>query len=157
MLTVRLAEERDIPALMGLLAQVAAVHHNGRPDLFRGSTTKYSEADLAKLLADETRPVFVCEADGRVAGHAFCIRQQVLGDRLMTDALTLYIDDICVDEDCRRQGVGRALFEYVKAYARENGFYNLTLNVWALNQGALRFYESCGLVPQKVGMEMILR
>ena len=45
MATVRRAEERDIPQLMELLLQVDMVHHNGRPDIFKGpalSTRKMS-------------------------------------------------------------------------------------------------------------------
>ena len=54
------------------------------------------------------------------------------------------------------QGVGRALYEYVVDFARRAGCYNLTLNVWSCNPSALRFYEKCGLTPQKIGMETIL-
>ena len=41
-------------------------------------------------------------------------------------------------------------------FAKEQGFYNITLNVWSLNEPAMKFYESCGLKPQKVGMELVL-
>ena len=66
------------------------------------------------------------------------------------------IDDLCVDEQARGQGIGKDLYEFVVQFARESGCYNLTLNVWAANPGAMRFYEKCGLVPQKIGMEKIL-
>ena len=59
-LIVRRAEARDIPAILDLLVQVDMVHHNGRPDLFKGPATKYSAAELEKILADEETPVFVC-------------------------------------------------------------------------------------------------
>ena len=155
--TVRPAVPADIPRLLALLTQVDMVHHNGRPDLFRGPATKYGEAQLRALLADPATPVFVCEtASGFVAGHAFCVHKRIMNDRVLTDVKTLYIDDICVDETCRGQGVGKALFEYCADHARENGFYNLTLNVWSCNPGALRFYEAMGLTPQKIGMEMLL-
>ena len=95
--------------------------------------------------------------EGNVVGYAFCIFQQRLNDNILTDIKSLYIDDLCVDEACRGQHVGSALYEYVKDFAREQGCYNLTLNVWALNEGARRFYEKCGLRPQKIGMETILR
>ena len=91
-----------------------------------------------------------------VQGYAFCVFQQRLHDNLMTDIKTLYIDDLCVDAAQRGRGVGRALFEFVKAFARRSGCYNLTLNVWACNASAMRFYERCGLAPQKVGLEAIL-
>ena len=154
---IRRAEEKDIPGLLRLLMQVNMVHHTGRPDLFKGPATKYSEEQLRELLASEDTPVFVSAApDGTVEGHAFCEVQQILGDSIRTEVKTLYVDDICVDELCRGGGVGRALFEAVRDYARTIGCYNLTLNVWALNPGALKFYERCGMVPQKYGMETIL-
>lgn len=154
---IRRAGERDIPGILRLLVQVNMVHHNGRPDLFKGPATKYSEAELRELLASEDTPVFVSvAADGTVEGHAFCELQQIKGDSIRTEIRTLYVDDICVDEGCRGRGVGLALFETVRAHARALGCYNLTLNVWALNTGALRFYERCGMAPQKYGMETIL-
>ncbi len=151
------AKVSDIPRVLELLTQVNMVHHNGRPDLFRGPTTKYSAAELETLFRDDKRPVFVYrDAAGLVQGYAFCVLNEARGDRLMQDIRTLYIDDLCVDENCRGKGIGRALYEYVLGYARAQGCYNVTLNVWSLNAPAMRFYEKCGLKPQKVGMETIL-
>ncbi len=153
--TIRPAEEKDIPALLRLLAQVNRVHHEGRPDLFRLGT-KYGPEELAALLRDENRPVFVYESEaGQVLGYAFCVLQQ-LQSRLMTDIRTLYIDDLCVEESARGQRIGEKLYRHVLSYARDIGCYNVTLNVWALNTSALRFYEKMGLVSQKIGMETIL-
>lgn len=155
---IRRAESRDIPDLMKLLVQVDMVHHNGRPDLFKGPATKYSEEQLAEIIRNDKTPVFVCTdaADAHVLGHAFCMEQQHTGDRVLTDIKTLYIDDICVDEAARRQGVASRLYEAVLQYARETGCYNVTLNVWACNPAAQAFYEKCGMKPQKIGMETIL-
>ena len=151
------AKAADIPRILELLVQVNMVHHNGRPDLFKGPTTKYSGDELAELLRDDRRPVFVYRDEtGTVLGYAFCVMNEVRGDRLMQDMRTLYIDDLCVDERARGRGIGKALYQYVLGYARESGCYNVTLNVWSLNAPAMKFYEKCGLRPQKVGMETIL-
>ena len=154
---VRRAEPRDIPAIMKLLVQVCMVHHNGRPDLFKGPATKYTEEELTELLRNEDTPVFVCtDGEDRVLGHAFCVIQQEPDSHVKTDIRTLYIDDICVDEAARRQHVGRSLYDHVVSFARQRGCYNVTLNVWTLNRGAQAFYENCGMTPQKIGMEIIL-
>ena len=155
--SIRRAETADIPGLLKLLVQVDMVHHNGRPDIFKGPATKYSEEELKDLIKDDSSPIFVCvDKQNHVLGHAFCIHKQILGDSVLTDIRTLYIDDICVDEECRGQGVGKALYDHVISYARENKFYNVTLNVWSCNPGAQKFYEALGLRPQKIGMELIL-
>ena len=155
--TVRRAVEADIPAIMDLLVQVNMVHHNGRPDLFKGPTTKYTEDELRAILEDDETPVFVCaDGDGRVLGHGFCVLQRQANTRLMVENRTLYIDDICVDEAARGQGVGQALYTHILEYARAIGCYNVTLNVWSCNPGAMAFYEKMGLKPYRVGMEVIL-
>lgn len=140
-----------------LLRQVLMVHHKGRPDLFKGDTKKYTDEELRTLICDDARPIFVgVDAQGTVLGYVFCVFLQHTDDNILTDIRTLYIDDLCVDERMRGQHVGKALYEYVLGFAKRQGCYNVTLNVWACNEGARRFYESCGLAPQKIGMEKLL-
>ena len=154
--TVRRACERDIPAILNLLVQVNMVHHNGRPDLFKGPTTKYAAEELRAIFQNDETPVFVCVDEGdRVLGHGFC-QLQHFGGQLMEAVDTLYIDDICVDEAARGRHVGRAIYRHILDYARGLGCHNVTLNVWTCNPGAMRFYEKLGMTPYKVGMEQVL-
>lgn len=156
--TVRRAEKRDISRILELLVQVDMVHHNGRPDIFKGPVTKYNAAQLEEIISDNETPVFVCvDENERVLGHAFCIHKQEKDNNVLTDIKTLYIDDICVDEAARGSHVGTDLFDHVEKYAKENNFYNITLNVWSCNPSAIKFYEAMGLLPQKIGMEKILK
>ena len=155
--SVRRASENDIPAVLKLLVQVDMVHHNGRPDLFKGPATKYSGEELRGIFNDDSTPVFVCVDENEIPlGHAFCIHKQVVEDSVLTDVKTLYIDDICVDEAHRGMHIGKALYDHVINYAKERGFYNITLNVWNCNPTALRFYEAMGMTPQRICMEQIL-
>ena len=157
MAEIRRARECDMKDINRLLVQVNMVHHQGRPDLFRAGKKKYTDKQLRKLIHDDSQPIFVAvDEQERVLGYAFCIFQQHLDDNILTDIRTLYIDDLCVDETIRGQHIGKSLYEAVLAFARESGCYNVTLNVWTLNEGAMKFYEKCGLKPQKVGMETIL-
>ena len=153
---IRQAIEKDIPKIGDLLSQVDLVHHNGRPDIFKIGR-KYSDAELRELLGDADRPILVSvDEEDNVRGYCFCMYQQHINNSVLTDIKTLYIDDLCVDEAMRGKHIGRELYEAAVALARENGCYNLTLNVWSCNPSALRFYEKCGLLPQKIGMEVIL-
>lgn len=152
---VRRATKQDIPAILELLKQVNKVHYDGRPDLFK-LATKYTEDELEAILCDDNTPVFVADKDGQVQGHGFCVFQRPANTRLLTDILTLYIDDICVDEKARGENVGRAIYDHIIDFARKSGCYNVTLNVWNCNPGAMKFYEKLGLEPYKIGMEKIL-
>ncbi len=155
---IRKAGKKDIPYLNKLLLQVLMVHHYGRPDLFKPDRRKYTDEQLESILEDAGSPIFVAELEGgEVAGYAFCNIIEYKNHNIFMDMKTLYIDDICVDENRRGEHIGKQLFDYVTEYARENDFYNITLNVWSCNEGAARFYEKCGMVPQKTGMEYILK
>lgn len=152
---VRKADINDIGRIMELLHQVNRVHYEIRPDLFKPNTTKYDEQELAALLNDENKPIFVYD-DGEVLGHAFCLVTEVKDNLLLQDIKTLYIDDICVDEKARGRHVGKALYGYVRDYAVAIGCNNITLNVWEGNDPALSFYKNMGMHIQKTTMEMIL-
>lgn len=155
-MNIRRAQIKDTERIMDLLLQVNLVHHKGRPDLFNIGT-KYTAEQLAKIIEDDDRPILVAtDGDDNVCGYAFCVYQQHLNDNILTDVKTLYIDDLCVDEGMRGKHIGRMLYDAAVALAKDSGCYNLTLNVWSCNESAMRFYQSCGLVPQKVGMELIL-
>lgn len=155
-MNIRRAKESDINAVDKLLYDVHKVHSDVRPDLFKAGSKKYTDGELRQILSDDGRPVFVAEKDGNVLGYIFCVHQQYIGNNSLTDIKTLYIDDLCVDENARGMNIGRSLYNYAVDYARENGFYNVTLNVWADNINAVKFYEKLGLKIQKIGMEKIL-
>lgn len=154
---IRRAVISDMADINRLLLQVEMVHHRGRPDLFKENGTKYLDSELREILSDDNRPVLVAVEGERVLGYAFCIFKQYVDSSVMTDIKSLYIDDLCVDEELRGKHVGHALYEAAAAFARENGCYNITLNVWCCNESAMKFYENCGLKPQKIGMETILQ
>ena len=138
------------------MLQIDLIHHDGRPDLFKVGK-KYTEEELFNIIKDENTPVFVyVNQDDKVLGYAICIYKQILNDTLLTDIKTLYLDDLCVDENCRSKGIGKALYEAVVETAKNNGCYNLTLNVWAFNKRAYDFYKKLGFEEQKIGMEIIL-
>ena len=156
-MNIRRAEEKDMDRINDLLFQVCLVHHKGRPDLFKYGAKKYTDEQLLAIIQDDQRPIFVAEdSDQVVQGYAFCIFSQHIDDNILTDIKTLYIDDLCVNETLRGQHIGRQLYEAVLDFARTSGCYNVTLNVWSLNSSAMKFYQSLGLEPQKVGMETIL-
>ena len=155
-LIIRRANITDIPILDKLLYEVHRVHSDVRPDLFKAGAKKYNDNQLAEIIKDDLRPIFVAEFADKVVGYAFCIHKQFINDNNMTDVKTLYIDDLCVDDEMRGKHVGKTLYEYVVNYAKQNGYYNVTLNVWADNVKAVGFYEKLGLKIQKIGMEVIL-
>lgn len=151
---IRKAINSDIPTLLKLLEQVLTVHATKRPDVFKTSSTKYTASELEELLNNPRTPVFVFVDEKQlVRGYAFCQYVKISNNNILQDTTYIYLDDLCVDESCRKQGVGKALLSYVLSHAKDNDCSSLRLNVWSLNESAMRFYEKCGFTPLSVKME----
>ena len=75
----------------------------------------------------------------------------------MHDFKTLFIDDLCIDESCRGEHIGTKLFDYALAYAKAQGCYDLTLNVWEGNDSARAFYEKMGMFVKETQMEILVK
>ena len=151
-----MACERDIPDLIRLLYQVGDVHHRIRPDIFRSGAIKYTEDELKQLLLDKNSPIFVLTEDEILLAYCFCQLREHRGSTVMTDRKEVYIDDLCVEENCRGKGVAKALYRYVCLWAKSIGCSFVTLNVWQGNDGAYGFYEAMGLTPRRTTMEQKL-
>lgn len=156
-MNIRRAVAKDINKINDLLLQVCLVHHVGRPDIFKYGAKKYTDEELLEIINDDSRPILVAvDENNQVCGYAFLVFKQYVDNNIFTDIKTLYIDDLCVDEEMRGQHIGKELYEAVLAFAKENECYNVTLNVWSCNESAIKFYEKCGLKQQKIFMETIL-
>ena len=154
---IRLAKECDIPGINKLLGQVLLVHHNGRPDIFKEVGQKYTDEELTGIIKNTENPVFVyVDDEGKVLGHCFCQTINNPERPATYEYKTLYIDDLCIDEEQRGKSIGRALYEYAKEYASTNGYYNVTLHAWECNPNAVGFYQHLGLKVQQYTMEEVL-
>ncbi|MBQ2236662.1 MAG: GNAT family N-acetyltransferase [Clostridia bacterium] len=151
---IRRAQNNDIEGIGKLLLQVHRVHSSGRPDIFRVGSRKYNDSELELIIKNDKTPIFVAvNYEDTVLGYAFCVYEEIRDDKSLMDRKSLYIDDLCVDENQRGKHIGTHIYEYVLEEARKNGCYHITLNVWTLNQSAMKFYEKCGMEPLKITME----
>ena len=156
-MNIRRAEEKDIPRLIDLLQQVLEIHADIRPDIFISGTTKYSNEELVCMIKEDNNPIYVATDEKDVClGYAFCQIKERPFSNNMVPFKSLYIDDLCVDASVRGQHIGKSLFDFVKAEAKQRGCYEVTLNVWTGNATAERFYEKMGMKTKERQMEYIL-
>ena len=151
---IRHAKKEDIVRLLELLSQVLEIHAKLRPDLFMSGTTKYGKEQLEGMINDDGKPIYVAVINGYVVGYAMC--QIKVPTSNMYPIKVFHLDDLCVDEKYRKQGIGKALYQKVVESAKENNCYEITLNVWPGNDTALKFYEKMGMKTRSIFMEQIL-
>ena len=150
---IRRAELKDSEDLMRILYQVHALHAQGRPDIFIEGAVKFSQEELQTIIESDWPVFYVYEEEGKVKGYV-CLEEHAYeksGSR--NGRRELYIEDLCVDERYRHQGIASKLYDYVLGVARNGNYDALTLNVWDFNEAAKKFYEKMGMRPLKTIME----
>ncbi len=157
---IRKARSSDYETISLFLRDIAELHRKGRPDIFKKDARKFSEKEFLDMLEDETKPVFVAgddDADSKkIYAHAFCQIREHPERSVAYKRRSLFLDDLYVDPSVRGSGVGGMIIDFLKSYGRSTGCYNLELNVWEFNQGAITFYEKQGMHTQSRQMEIIL-
>jgi len=133
--SIRRATSRDLDALVRLLGVLFSIEADFAPDVER------QRRGLAMLLATPERAaVLVAERAGAVAGM---VTAQLVVSTAEGGPSAL-VEDMVVEANERRHGVGRALLAAAEAWAAERGATRLQLLADRENAPALRFYERLG-------------
>ena len=152
---IRLAVQADKAAINELRRQVKLLHTAGKPDFFAPGFPQELADYLNVIFAQENGEVVVAEQDGQIVGFA-CLSYVERPASVFRNALRYCdIDELGVDERFRRQGIGRAMIDFIRARAADRGFSRIELNMWEFNEGALKFYESMGFRTYRRYMELV--
>jgi GNAT superfamily N-acetyltransferase len=136
---LRAAEPRDVPAIVGLISELAAFEHLSH-------LLRLTPETLAPHLFGE-RPVaeaVVAEAlvDGKRQVVAFALYFTNFSTFLAQPGL--YLEDLYVQPACRGAGIGKALLSHLGALAVARGYGRFEWSVLDWNENAIRFYEKMG-------------
>ncbi len=128
---VRKGEEKDLPALMQLIKELAEYEQ----------CAGEVETGIAELRSwgfgpDKVFGFFVAEKEGTVVGIAlYYYKYSTWKGRC------LFLEDLIITESERRNGYGSLLFEAVLELARQQKVKRLEWQVLAWNEPALNFYR----------------
>ena len=136
-----------------LMAQVHQLHVNGRPDLYIDVDHIYSFDQFKEMVENEDMITILAEDEEKVVGICMV---SMRARTCMVKRRTAYMEDLCVDEECRGKGIGKKLFLYAKDLSVKMGAERLDLMVWDFNESARKFYESMGMKPQRYIYETML-
>ena len=152
---IRRAKPYDLAPLAKLLRQLHEHHVRLVPESHRMPFDGYFEMQMRSFFEDEKMHIFVEELGGAITAYAVVnIFERDRAERI--PARILYIEHFAVDENSRRQGSGTRLFEHLKGFAKENGCSLIQLGAAAKNADALSFYESMGMEPMMIRLELKL-
>ena len=147
---IELATKHDRSDVNRLARQVHALHVSWRPDLFHMPEELFPEELYTELL--QNRELYVAKAEGIVVGFAW-LRIRVSDHIGMARRKIMLVDQICVDEAFRNQGIGSQMMEEIRILARAFGCTDLQLSVYPQNDAAVSFYQKCGFMIRSIDMQ----
>lgn len=154
---IREAVSEDREKIRLLQKQIADIHREGRPDLFKEEVRYFDENSFNWRINEPSHFIFIAESEnGEVIGYVFAWIRYIRDHSSYIDRNEFYIDDICVKSEYQRNGIGTKLMEACIEAGRQNGCYSMELGVFSFNKEAIALYESIGMKERIKRMELIL-
>lgn len=147
---LELAQRSDREAVNHLARQVHAMHVAWRPDIYEMVDELYPEVRVREGIA--ARELYVAKLNGQVVGYV-SLKFKDYDYPGLVRRKVMVVDEICVEETCRNQGIGKAMMEDVHALARAFRCTDLQLGVYPQNDEAVGFYQKCGFTIRSIDMQ----
>lgn len=148
---LQLARSEDRSAIEVLAQQIHRMHVRWRPDIYAPADEMWPQDRFKEAVAQ--RQLFIGKLNDATVGYVLIkIRNYDMTGHVKRKVLV--IDEICVDEACRNQGIGTEMMAEVRALARAFGCTDLQLGVYPQNEEAVAFYQKCGFCIRSIDMQM---
>ena len=155
-MNIRFASENELDRVNELRKQVNELHVEGKPDVFKPGFNDDLRDFIKEIWNDPDKRIVVAESGDTLCGFAIINHITKPENPFMFERDFLDIDEFCVDEAFRRQGVATELVAFIKRFAKENNIHRIELNMWEFNKDALAFYEAAGFETFRRYMEMFV-
>lgn len=151
---IRNLEKKDYKEVFDLERQVHLLHYNNRPDLFNDVKDLFPISYYESLIDDENNISIGIENNNKIVAIILSEIKETIDIPIIRKRKYCYIHDIVVDENNRRKGYEKLLFNELRKRINELNINDIELNVWPFNKGAIAFYESLGMTVKNIKYEL---
>jgi ribosomal protein S18 acetylase RimI-like enzyme len=142
---IRPATMDDYEPLCRLYRQADQVHVDLLPEVLQAfAGPARSREFVSQFVGQDDAACLVAEVDGEIVGMLTVKKAAAPPYPMFRPREHALVEILVVDEAHRHRGVGGALLDAAKQWARARGLKSLQTNVWAANTVAKRFYARHG-------------
>lgn len=155
---IREAKIEEVDQIVPIMLEIANLHSEERPDIFKKKEEKELEKEIIETLSNQEFKVLVsCNGKNKIEGVVVCKIKDIKNHKNLKDAKILWIDEICVTKESRKKGIGKALMQKAKEIAKEEKCERVELNCWSFNENAIKFYKKIGMQEQRINLEFEIK
>lgn len=155
-IAIRKAKKEDFNKIHELIMQVHKLHVKERSDIYK-DIDPLSLEEFTKNLSNNNNIYIVAEHQNKIVGICFSQIREISNNKIIKDRKTLHIENICVDENNRRIGIGKKLYNKIVQIAKEKNIDNVELMVWGFNKNAIEFYKNSGMKVKNLKFEQKIK
>jgi diamine N-acetyltransferase len=153
-MNIRTAKPEDLEKIILLEKQIFYLHAESRSDWIDGGKIGFNTEYYKSIIEDPGKgTVFVAEENNKIIGHCIIVISEIKDHFLMKDMKNIIIEDLCVEKEYQKKGIGKKLFDEAINYGRKINANILELGVWEFNKNAVEFYEHLGMETRLRRME----
>ena len=138
---IRLAREENLDEVFELWKKLMEEHKKMDPAFFSDIDEGLYKNGLIEFYFSNAKEIFVAICEGKIVGY---ISTSIWIGSLYNTMLSCIIDDLMVDSQYRKMGIGKALIEKMKDWADENMADRIELNVIHKNTKGYEFFKRYG-------------
>jgi ribosomal protein S18 acetylase RimI-like enzyme len=136
----------DFEMIDTIISNLHKIHTQNRPDFYAPNKHPLSKKEFIQLLKDNNKINLAFVSDNQVVGICLATIKNKISK-------SIYIDDIFVLKEFRRQGIATKLFNEIESIANKIEAQRIDLTVWQFNTNAIEFYKSLGMSEQRIVLE----
>lgn len=124
--------------------QVHKLHVNERNDIYKDVDPMDLE-EFRTELSNSNNIYLIAELENEIVGICFSQIKEISNNKIMKNRKILHIENICVDENHQKKGIGKKLYKQIVQLSKEKNIDNIELMVWGFNENAIKFYKNLGM------------
>lgn len=149
---IRKAKISDFQGIHNLIMQVHKLHVNERNDIYKDVDPMNFE-EFRTELSNSNNIYLIAELENEIVGICFSQIKEISNNKIMKNRKILHIENICVDENHQKKGIGKKLYKQIVQLAKEKNIDNIELMVWGFNENAIKFYKNLGMSIKNLRFE----
>ena len=149
---IRKAKISDFQGIHNLIMQVHKLHVNERNDIYKDVDPMDFE-EFRTELSNSNNIYLIAELENEIVGICFSQIKEISNNKIMKNRKILHIENICVDENHQKKGIGKKLYKQIVQLAKEKNIDNIELMVWGFNENAIKFYKNLGMSVKNLRFE----
>ena len=153
---IRKAKISDFQGIHNLIMQVHKLHVNERNDIYKDVDPMDFE-EFRTELSNSNNIYLIAELENEIVGICFSQIKEISNNKIMKNRKILHIENICVDENHQKKGIGKKLYKQIVQLSKEKNIDNIELMVWGFNENAIKFYKNLGMSIKNLKFEQKIK